>query len=50
STVARRWGFKDPTHFARRFRAAYGMPPSQWLRTAQEERGDNQAFVPRADD
>jgi AraC-like DNA-binding protein len=36
--IARRWGFKDPTHFTRRFRAAYGMLPSQWLRSAQEER------------
>ena len=49
TTIARRWGFKDPTHFARRFRAAYGMLPSQWLRAAQHERGDNQDFVPRAD-
>jgi AraC-like DNA-binding protein len=49
TTIARRWGFKDPTHFARRFRAAYGMLPSQWLRAAQQERGDNQDFVPRAD-
>ena len=49
STVARRWGFKDPTHFARRFRAAYGMPPSQWLRTAQAEHGDNEDLVPRGD-
>jgi AraC-like DNA-binding protein len=28
--VARRWGFKDPTHFARRFKARYGMTPGQW--------------------
>ncbi len=34
ATIARRWGFKDPTHFARRFRAAYGMLPSDW-RSAQ---------------
>lgn len=30
--VARRWGFRDPTHFARRFRAEYGMTPSEWRR------------------
>jgi AraC-like DNA-binding protein len=30
--VARAWGFRDPTHFARRFKAAYGVPPQQWRR------------------
>lgn len=30
AAVARRWGFKDPTHFTRRFRAAYGVSPSEW--------------------
>ncbi|MFG1639826.1 helix-turn-helix domain-containing protein [Amycolatopsis sp. NPDC049252] len=30
AAVARRWGFKDPTHFTRRFRAAYGVLPSEW--------------------
>jgi AraC-like DNA-binding protein len=30
AVVARRWGFRDPTHFARRFRVAYGMTPSEW--------------------
>jgi AraC-like DNA-binding protein len=30
AVVARRWGFRDPTHFARRFRAEYGMTPSEW--------------------
>lgn len=32
AAVARRWGFKDPTHFTRRFRAAYGVLPSEWRR------------------
>lgn len=32
--VARRWGFKDPTHFTRRFRAAFGVLPSEWRRSA----------------
>jgi AraC-like DNA-binding protein len=32
--VARRWGFKDPTHFTRRFRSAFGMLPSEWRRSA----------------
>ena len=44
--IARRWGFKDPTHFTRRFRAAYGMLPSQWLRSAQEERGATESRSP----
>ena len=33
---ASRWGFKDPTHFSRRFRAAYGMLPRDWRRLAAE--------------
>ncbi|MEW1734827.1 helix-turn-helix domain-containing protein [Nocardia beijingensis] len=32
--IARRWGFRDPSHFARRFRAAYGLSPREWRRTA----------------
>ncbi|MFC5003170.1 AraC family transcriptional regulator [Dactylosporangium cerinum] len=32
SATARRWGFTDPRHFARRFRAAYGITPSEWVR------------------
>ncbi|WP_238017259.1 AraC family transcriptional regulator [Dactylosporangium sp. AC04546] len=32
AAVARRWGFTDPRHFARRFRAAYGVAPSDWAR------------------
>jgi AraC-like DNA-binding protein len=30
--VARAHGFSNPTHFAKRFRAAYGISPSQWRR------------------
>ncbi len=30
AAIARRWGFFDPEHFSRRFRAAYGMSPTQW--------------------
>jgi AraC-like DNA-binding protein len=30
SMIALRWGFRDPTHFARRFRAEFGMTPSEW--------------------
>ncbi|CAM4411855.1 helix-turn-helix domain-containing protein [Nocardia ninae] len=32
AAVAHRHGFRDQTHFARRFRAAYGMAPSEWRR------------------
>ena len=31
------WGIKDPTHFARRFRAAYGLLPQEWRRLVVEE-------------
>ena len=31
STIAQRWGFADSTHFSRRFRAAFGLTPSEWL-------------------
>ncbi|MCM0677000.1 helix-turn-helix domain-containing protein [Micromonospora phytophila] len=27
--VARRWGFRDPAHFSRAFRAAYGLSPAE---------------------
>lgn len=30
--IARRWGFRDPTHFTRRFTLKFGMLPSQWRR------------------
>jgi AraC-like DNA-binding protein len=30
ASVARRWGFHDARHVARRFRAAYGMSPAEW--------------------
>jgi AraC-like DNA-binding protein len=35
AAVARQWGFADPTHFGRRFRAAYGLSPREW-RQAQD--------------
>jgi AraC-like DNA-binding protein len=30
AAIARRWGFSDATHFARRFRSAYGLSPREW--------------------
>ncbi len=35
--VAYSWGFKDPTHFTRRFRAAYGLLPSDWRRLSADD-------------
>lgn len=34
AAIARRWGFRDPTHFARRFRTAYGLSPQEFRRAA----------------
>ena len=41
SAVAQRWGFVNPAHFSRSFRAAYGVSPREWrnLRTAQDDLG-----------
>jgi AraC-like DNA-binding protein len=30
AAVAAKWGFSNPSHFAHRFREAYGMPPREW--------------------
>jgi AraC-like DNA-binding protein len=34
AATARAWGFPDPSHFARRFRDAYGMTPRAWQQHA----------------
>jgi AraC-like DNA-binding protein len=34
AAVARAHGFADPSHFARRFKAAYGLTPRDWQRMA----------------
>jgi AraC-like DNA-binding protein len=34
AAIARACGFVDPSHFARRFRAAYGTTPRDWQRSA----------------
>ncbi|MGX1773789.1 helix-turn-helix domain-containing protein [Nocardia brasiliensis] len=36
TAIAAAQGFRSTSHFGRRFRAAYGMSPSQWRRTALE--------------
>jgi AraC-like DNA-binding protein len=35
AATARTCGFRDPSHFARRFRAAYGMSPRDWQHIAE---------------
>jgi AraC-like DNA-binding protein len=30
ATIGSRWGFVDPSHFGRLFKAAYGMTPNEW--------------------
>ena len=37
AATARACGFADPSHFTRRFRAAYGMTPREWQRGAGRE-------------
>jgi AraC-like DNA-binding protein len=37
SAIAARWGFTDPAHFSRAFRAAYGLPPTEYRRAANTE-------------
>ncbi|WP_052499420.1 helix-turn-helix domain-containing protein [Streptomyces vietnamensis] len=46
SAVAQRWGFVNPAHFSRAFRAAYGVTPREWrnLRTTHEHLGSLQAL------
>ncbi|MGY1842776.1 helix-turn-helix domain-containing protein [Modestobacter sp. SYSU DS0875] len=34
AAVARSWGFSDPSHFSRRFRARFGMSPREWRRVS----------------
>lgn len=35
AATARACGFADPSHFARRFRRAYGMSPREWKEAAR---------------
>ncbi|MBM7774719.1 AraC-like DNA-binding protein [Actinokineospora baliensis] len=36
AATARRWGFRDPTHFTRRFRTRYGQTPHDWRQASQQ--------------
>ncbi|WP_455685310.1 AraC-like ligand-binding domain-containing protein [Streptomyces zaomyceticus] len=48
SAVAQRWGFLNPAHFSRAFRAQYGVSPREWrnLRTAWDGPGGSPAAPP----
>ncbi|WP_031077655.1 helix-turn-helix domain-containing protein [Streptomyces sp. NRRL WC-3742] len=37
SAVAQRWGFVNPAHFSRTFRAAYGVSPREWRALPHDE-------------
>lgn len=39
--IARRWGFRDPTHFGRRFKSTYGLTPRDWRVVAHEAAGQD---------
>ncbi|GAB7039582.1 MULTISPECIES: helix-turn-helix domain-containing protein [Catenuloplanes] len=39
AAIAHRWGFRDPTHFTRRFKARYGVLPSRLRRSSETDRG-----------
>ncbi|MBY8870570.1 helix-turn-helix domain-containing protein [Micromonospora sp. PLK6-60] len=39
ATIAHRWGFRDPAHFSRRFRLAYGITPTGWRAVADGDQG-----------
>lgn len=39
SAVAQRWGFVNPAHFSRAFRAAYGVSPREWRSLRNDEAG-----------
>ncbi|MEU6263277.1 helix-turn-helix domain-containing protein [Saccharopolyspora shandongensis] len=40
SAVAQRWGFVNPAHFSRVFRAAYGMSPREWRNAAAPQEAE----------
>ncbi|WP_430787642.1 helix-turn-helix domain-containing protein [Actinoplanes sp. G11-F43] len=38
AAIAHSWGFRDPTHFTRRFKSRYGVTPTQLRRSSTEAR------------
>ncbi|MFI6060694.1 AraC family transcriptional regulator [Streptomyces sp. NPDC051286] len=47
SAVAARCGFTSPSHFTRRFRAAYGVTPREWRRHRIQDSTHNAPAPPR---
>jgi AraC-like DNA-binding protein len=45
--IARSWGFRDSSHFSRRFRAAYGMSPREWQLSYERGQGPGRSFTHR---
>lgn len=43
SSVGSRWGFVDPSHFGRVFRATYGQTPNEWRRAGRPGEGPTSA-------
>ena len=41
TTVAYKWGFKDPGHYSRVFRRRFGQPPGAWRRAQCEHRPEH---------
>jgi AraC-like DNA-binding protein len=46
SEIAYGWGFSDMTHFGRRFKAAYGLLPSEYRRANREGPRPQTAMAP----
>lgn len=41
SDIAMAWGFSDPSHFGRRFKSIYGLPPNEYRRQFMERKYRN---------
>jgi AraC-like DNA-binding protein len=40
ASIAREWGFTDPSSFTRMFKNAYGMSPREWRHQANTRRSE----------
>ncbi|MBF6169937.1 helix-turn-helix domain-containing protein [Nocardia blacklockiae] len=45
AAIAQHRGFRDPSHFARRFRIAFGMTPREWRHAARQAAGREDVTV-----